>query len=100
MKKIILYSAITIGSFVIYSCGSSAKISEQKDGLSFETAIKAKSVEDEYLFIRQNCNDCKVKSQALSENKGKPFDVITVEKSDGTTLKYYFDIKSFYGKFY
>lgn len=99
MKKSVLYFVIAICSFVITSCGS-ANISDQKDGLSYETAIKAKSVENEYSFIRQNCNDCKVKSQSLSENNGKPFDVITVEKTDGTTLKYYFDIKSFYGKFY
>ncbi len=99
MKKSVLYFVIAICCFVVTSCGS-ANISDQKDGLSYETAVKAKSVKDEYLFIGQNCNDCKVKSQSLTEHNGKPFDVITVEKTDGTTLKYYFDIKSFYGKFY
>lgn len=71
----------------------------KQDGLSFETAIKAKSVAEEYEFVRANCPDCKLVQQSLTEHKEKPYDVLLFKKSNGEEIIYYFDISSFYGNF-
>ncbi len=71
-----------------------------KDGSSFEKAIKVKSVPDEYQYVKENCTDCTMQSQSLSENKGKMYDIFSLKKADGTEVKYYFDITSFYGKMF
>jgi hypothetical protein len=70
-----------------------------RDGRSFETAILVNSVKDEYEYIHEICWRCKPIQQALVSHKGKPYDVITIENQDGSTVEYYFDISSFYGKF-
>ncbi|WP_413532384.1 hypothetical protein [Empedobacter brevis] len=65
-----------------------------------EKAIKVGSVEQEYKIVREKCSDCQIKSQSLTFNdKNQPFDIITLIKSNGEEVKYYFDIKSFFGKF-
>lgn len=70
-----------------------------RDGSSFEKAIKVKSVADEYKFVKENCQGCEMGSQSLSEHKGKMYDVLHLKKSDGSTVSFYFDINSFFGKF-
>lgn len=70
----------------------------KKDGLSFKNAIKVKSVSEEYKLLKEMCSDCKNGGQALTESDGKYYDVFTVEKPDGTMIRYHFDINSFYGK--
>ena len=69
-----------------------------KDGLSIENAIKVKSVDEEYNFIRKNCINCKLLEQYLTKINGKPYDVLKIKKEDGQEVLYYFDISSFYGK--
>ncbi len=71
-----------------------------KDGSSYEKAIKVKSVPDEYKFAKENCTDCTMQSQSLSEKNGKMYDVLSLKKPDGTEVRYYFDITSFYGKMF
>ena len=78
--------------------GTAKESNSARDGSSFEKAIKVKSVQEEYKFVKENCKDCQMKSQALSENNKKPFDILTLKKSDGSEVTYYFDISSFYGK--
>jgi len=70
-----------------------------KDGSSIEKAIKVKSVDQEYKFVRENCKGCEMVSQSLLEHKGKKYDVLNLKKNDGSDISYYFDISSFYGKF-
>ncbi|UOE40710.1 hypothetical protein MTP09_12490 [Chryseobacterium suipulveris] len=70
----------------------------EKDGSSYENAIKIGSVPQEYQYVRANCTGCILKSQSLSVNKGRFYDIIIVTKPDGSTKSYYFDITSFYGK--
>lgn len=82
-----------------YTFIDTRKNNKLKDGLSFENAIKVNSVREEYEFVKSNCDSCQVISQSLSEYKGGKYDVIEVSKSDGSIVTYYFDIKSFYGKF-
>ena len=71
-----------------------------KDGSSIEKAIKVKSVAEEYEYIRSNCQGCKFLQQMLITDKKKPYDILVVEKPDGSEVSYYFDISSFYGKKY
>lgn len=97
MRKIFLI--ITISGLVSLSCTSQANSSNANDGFSFEKAIKVKSVQEEYQYIRENCTKCEFKSQALSQKNDKYYDIITVQKPDGTVVKYYFDINSFFKKF-
>lgn len=82
-----------------YTFTDTRKNSKLKDGLSFENAVKVNSVREEYEFIKSNCSGCEVTSQSLTDYKGNKFDVIKVKKPDGSTGAYYFDIKSFFGKF-
>jgi hypothetical protein len=97
MKTFTHYFSFAIFILMLASCSSANDVS--KDGLSYENAIKVNDVAQEYKFIKEHCSGCKPVSQALTEHNGKPFDVVTVEKPDGTKASYYFDIKSFYGKF-
>lgn len=71
----------------------------ERDGSSFEKAIIAKSIDAEYAWLRKNCTDCKFLGQSLRQNKGKHYDVLTVQLSDGSKKDYYFDINRFFGKF-
>ncbi|MGG5578306.1 lipocalin family protein [Myroides sp. C15-4] len=82
-----------------YTFIDTRKKTNVQEGSSFDTAIKVNSVSEEYSYIEANCTDCKFRSQSLAEHKGKMFDVIQVEKADGSTSVYYFDINSFFGKF-
>mgnify|MGYP003521418023 CR=1 FL=1 len=70
-----------------------------KDGSSFENAIKAKSVPEEYTYIRNNCEDCELIGQSLVFQNKKPFDKIDMKNKEGKEVSYYFDISSFYGKY-
>ena len=80
--------------FAVFSC--SAVPSQGELGLSISNPIKVNSVPEEYQYIRENCEGCRVISQALI-NKGKSYyDELKVQKPDGTTVSYFFDITSFY----
>ena len=85
--------------FAVLSCSA---VPSQKDtkkgelGLSISNPIKVNSVPEEYQYIRENCEGCRVISQALI-NEGKSYyDELKVQKPDGTTVSYFFDINSFY----
>lgn len=70
----------------------------KNDGLTLETAIKVKSVDEEYAYVRENCKNCKLLNQSLIEHKGKYFDKISLTNSEGSNVSYFFDINSFYNK--
>ena len=97
MKKIYLIILVVI-SLTIASC-SSTKNAQTNDGLSYETAIKVKSVEQEYQLLPKLCPGCNLKSQGLSSKGNRHYDVMTMIKPDGGTIVYYFDITSFFGRF-
>ena len=75
------------------------------DGSSFEKAIVIQETSEttgtsaEYKWIRQNYPGSQNQGQALMTNNKKPYDVLTIKTSDGTTKKIYFDISNFFGKF-
>ena len=63
------------------------------NGSSFETAVKVKTVEEEYKYLSANYPGSTVLGQALvNDDKGTPYDILTVQMPDGKTVKYYFDV--------
>lgn len=72
--------------------------SRKNDGLSLKNAIKVKSVQEEYQYVKEVCKGCQMKSQALTQNGSRYYDVLNLTKPDGTEISYYFDVTSFYGK--
>ncbi len=63
------------------------------NGSSFETAVKVKTVEEEYKYLSANYPGSTVLGQALVyDDKGTPYDILTVQMPDGKTVKYYFDV--------
>ena len=70
----------------------------KRDGLTIQTAIKVRSVMEEYVYIRENCQNCQMLSQSLIKHNGKHFDQITVKTPDGKEVSYFFDISSFFGR--
>ena len=97
MKYIKLIILSTIISFTLNSC-SSTKTTSPKDGSTVETAIKVKSVGEEYQIVQKLCPDCKLEGQSLISKGNKHYDVLRLTKSNGEKISYYFDINSFYGK--
>jgi len=71
----------------------------ENDGLTFETAINAPSVEFEYDWIRENYPGARVSSQALTEFEGNNYDRLTILTVGGEEMDIYFDISSFFGFF-
>jgi len=107
MIRIITFLFLLLAGFS-FACQSSRQASAsdqqeassgERDGSSYEKAVKVKNIGQEYDWLRKNCNGCKFVQQSLQQNKGKYYDVLTVELHDGSKKDYYFDINSFYGKF-
>lgn len=68
----------------------------KRDGLTLETAIIVKSVEEEYKYVKKKCQNCQGLSQSVMESEGMYLDVLKYRKEDGKEILYYFDITSFY----
>ena len=97
--KEIKYLFLITACFTLFNCVSTQN-QTLNDGSSMEKAIKVGSVAEEYKIARNKCPDCQLKSQTLStDDKGKPFDILTYTKPNGETVNYYFDISKFFGKF-
>ena len=76
-----------------------------QDGSSYEKAviIQEKSeltgVDAEYSWLKKYYPGYKVKSQAVTNYKNKPYDILTIITSSGEQKVIYFDISNFYGHF-
>jgi hypothetical protein len=87
------------------SAGSGVAASGTQDGGSYETAVviqekhETAGVSAEYKWCADHYPGYKTQMQALTNNKGKPYDVLTIVTTDGTVKKVYFDISHFFGKF-
>jgi hypothetical protein len=78
------------------------------NGESFETAVivnagdSAAGIDAEYGYITSQCGrrnkDWTARSQALHDHDGKPYDVLTIQLSNGEERTFYFDISNFFGK--
>lgn len=89
-----------IGILLITSCSASKKAANNiiRDGSSFEKAIIANSISEEYAYVKKVCPDCKRQMQRLVFEKKKPYDLLDFKKANGETVTYYFDISKFFGK--
>ena len=87
------------------SDSSSAIDHTLEDGKSYETAIvimeksETPGVHAEYQWIREHYSNYKVSGQALKIRNKKPYDVITIEFTDGSKQDIYFDISKFLGHY-
>lgn len=99
----VLLISLTIGcqsSRQASGTSATAEVSNaERDGSSCERAIIVKSIDAEYEWLRKNCPGCKFLRQSLRQNKGKHYDVLTVQLADGSKKDFFFDINSFFGKF-
>ena len=100
MKRNTPIIPLTLLSLVLMmSCSSSSKISDsERDGLSYETAIIAKSISYEYDWIKKKYPGSQPQQQMLTHQKRKSYDIITILSQNGETIDIYFDITSFFGK--
>jgi len=90
---------LTIFLIIMTSCSTTKNIGNiQRDGSSFEKAVLAKSISDEYKYVRKVCSDCELLGQSLNFKKKKPYDILRLKKSNGEEISYYFDISKFFGK--
>ena len=93
------FSILLLISILFGSCFSTKKLADvQADGSSFKQAISVNSIAEEYAYVREVCPDCVIIAQSLQFHKKKAYDVLEFEQADGTTIYYYFDISSFFGK--
>ncbi|MCP1225133.1 hypothetical protein [Sebaldella sp. S0638] len=105
MKKFIILLTMLIITLNMSAKSSSAAGNSQKknnknaakadsrDGLSFETAVKVNTVEEEYKYLSTKYPGSRVLGQALVyDDNGTPYDILTVQMPDGKTVKYYFDV--------
>ena len=81
------------------SCAPTKAVStDNRDGMSYETAIIVKSIEEEYKWIAEKYPGSKVQMQALVDKDGVPYDVLTFLTADGEKKVAHFDISKFFGK--
>ena len=104
MKKFIILTMLVLSLNISAKSTSKAvnptkedtkKISktESGNGSGFETAIKVKTVEEEYKYLSANYPGSTVLGQALVyDDNGTPYDILTVQMPDGKTAKFYFDV--------
>lgn len=72
--------------------------SSSKPARSFQTALKVDSIPAENAYVRKVCEGCSFKQQSLLYKDGIPYDVLLMQKPDGSTVEYYFDISNFFSK--
>ena len=100
MKRLLSVLILVI-TVMLSSCSTTKNMSAvERDGSSFENAIVVKSISEEYVYVRDQCAGCELKSQALTFEKEKPYDILYMLNSSGKEVAYYFDISKFYGKMY
>ena len=111
MKKFIILAvlvlSLSISAKTSAKTGNSVKENtenvskiQSESGSSFETAIKVNTVEEEYKYLSANYPGSRVLGQALVyDDKGTPYDILTVQMPDGKTVKYYFDVTEVFKKY-
>ena len=114
MKRVIAITLSIAVTASAVSCASSKKMSTpsssqeqsasvvqngERDGSSFEKAVKVHSIEEEYQWVAEHHPSVQLKKQSLVFNKKKPYDILTFTRKDGSDQNFYFDISSFYGEF-
>ena len=99
MKRSTIIILTAVLAVMLAGCASSyIDASGGRDGSSFAKAVIVGSVRAEYLYIDRTWKDSKIVSQVVTENDGKPYDVVSITTKDGQAKNIYFDISKFYRK--
>lgn len=64
---------------------------ENRNALSFKTAVVPKSIIEEYEWMGKHYPQAKLLGKELLTHEGRTYDVHEIEKQDGEKLKLYFD---------
>ncbi|WP_147425639.1 adenosylhomocysteinase [Mucilaginibacter gracilis] len=115
MKKLALTVLIIAGVFAFGHAQTIDTTKQKKDtvavkskladGSSFDRAIVIAETSErtgnpaEYLWIKNNYPNSRVKGQTLSYRNKKPYDILHIINAEGVALDIYFDISNFFGKF-
>jgi hypothetical protein len=91
---------------LMISCSTTKKVGEQPvaDGTSYEKAIiinernEQAGVHAEYTWLKAHYPGYKLKSQELSFNKKKPYDILHILTDYGQEVVVYFNISKFFLK--
>jgi hypothetical protein len=85
---------------VLVSCAAQKQsvTDADRDGLTIDRAVKAKSVDFEYAWVEKRYPGSRVTGQVLLTRKRIPYDKLEVVTSDGKKIELYFDVSSFFGK--
>jgi hypothetical protein len=85
---------------VMVSCASQKQtVSDaDRDGLTIDRAVKAKSVDFEYEWVEKHYPGSRVTGQVLLTKNRIPYNKLEVVSSEGKKIELYFDISSFFGK--
>jgi uncharacterized protein YcfL len=85
---------------ILVSCASQKpSVSDaDRDGLTMDRAVKAKSIDFEYAWVEKRYPGSRVTGQVLLTKNRIPYDKLEVVTSDGKKIDLYFDISSFFGK--
>lgn len=70
----------------------------KRDGASANKAIIVSCIEEEYLWIQQNCPGAQLHRQALQMIRDRPYDVFTLIEESGQLRLVFFDISGFFGQ--
>ena len=99
MKRSTIIILTAVLAVMLAGCASSyINASGGRDGSSFAKAVIVGSVRAEYLYIDRTWKDSKIASQVVTENDGKPYDVVSITTKDGQAKDLCFDISKFYRK--
>lgn len=69
-----------------------------RDGSCFEKAIIAKSISDEYEWLRKYYPGYQFIQQSLVFENDKPYDILKIKTAEGAIIEVHFDISKFFGK--
>lgn len=64
---------------------------DNRDGLSYETAVVPRSIMAEYEWMQENYPNAKMLGKELIEHDGRTYDVFKLEKEDTEKITLYFD---------
>jgi|GEM_PF-6724350 hypothetical protein len=64
---------------------------ENRDGLSYETAVVPKSILEEYEWMKNNYPNAEMLGKSLMQHEGRTYDVFDLKKENEEKIKVYFD---------
>jgi hypothetical protein len=98
MKTNVIFYLVFLMLLVSCAAQKQSVSDADRDGLTIDRAVKAKSIDFEYAWVEKRYPGSRVIAQSLLTRKRTPYDKLEVVTSDGKKIELYFDISSFFGK--